>query len=61
MSGGARAQALAALDRARSGVVWFTEQDFLITDPERFWASVEASRAQAMGFVEPESLRWHPA
>jgi hypothetical protein len=41
--------------------VWFTEQDFLIKDPKAFWGSVSAARTQAIGFVEPESLRWHPA
>ena len=48
-----------ALESSDAEWVWFTEQDFLVT--EAFWASVAAARSQAIGFVESDSGRWHPA
>lgn len=41
--------------------VWFTEQDFIITDPDRFWAIVQSSESfQGAGFRDTNG-RWHPA
>ena len=51
----------AALDASDAEWVWFTEQDFIIKDPKAFWQSVAVARTQAIGFVEPDSGRWHPA
>lgn len=48
-----------ALDHSTAEWVWFTEQDFFVRDG--FWESVAAGRSQAIGFVEPDSERWHPA
>lgn len=50
-----------ALSHSEAEWVWFTEQDFLITDAEAFWDSVAAAKTQAIGFVEADSGRWHPA
>lgn len=47
----------AALDRSQSEAVWFTEQDFLITDPARFWAQMDGP---AVGWQEHDD-RWHPS
>ena len=52
----------AALDRSHADWVWFTEQDFIIHDPQRFWAAVDyACWEDAIGIAEPISGRWHPA
>jgi hypothetical protein len=48
-----------ALDKSDSEWVWFTEQDFRITDPERYWAIVDTARSVA-GFVD-STARLHPA
>lgn len=42
--------------------VWFTEQDFLLTDPERFWAKVDSYSLfmDAIGWHE-HNARWHPS
>ena len=53
----------AALDVSDAEWVWFTEQDFFITQPDEFWEDVEESErhAVAIGWREPISHRWHPS
>jgi hypothetical protein len=48
----------AALDRSSAERVWFTEQDFLITDPERFWPQV---RGPLSGIDVGDTRPLHPA
>ncbi len=48
----------AALDVSTSEWVWFTEQDLVIDDLAKFWPDL---LADAYGFPEPGSKRWHPA
>lgn len=54
----------AALDRSDAEWVWFTEQDFFVKDPARFWGSVIGhelnGNAAAIGFWDTVG-RWHPA
>jgi hypothetical protein len=47
-----------ALDVSDARFVWFTEQDFLITDPSRFWGQV--INAPVIGWQEHDD-RWHPS
>jgi hypothetical protein len=47
----------AALDRSTAGEVWFTEQDFLITDPAVFWSAVQS----VSGIPEYGGRALHPA
>lgn len=51
-----------ALNLSTAEWVWFTEQDFFITDPSRFWDEVEGLHFtnDAMGWMEPGG-RWHPS
>lgn len=50
----------AALDLSTSQWVWFTEQDFLIHEPERFWDAVRSGeRFEAVGWRD--ETRWHPS
>ena len=53
----------AALDRSTATDVWFTEQDFLVTDPAAFWSQVAASTlwANPVGIAEDGGRRFHPA
>lgn len=51
----------AALDRSTAEWVWFTEQDFLIHEPERFWRVVYIRTFDmAVGWQEHDK-RWHPS
>lgn len=47
----------AALDRSTASHVWFTEQDFEITDPEVFWPQLTGDVAG----VHLDDRRYHPA
>ena len=44
-----------ALDHSTAEWVWFTEQDFTITDPDAFWPQMDRTR----GWLEGD--RWHPS
>lgn len=46
-----------ALEVSDAQRVWFTEQDFLITDPDRFWSQTDGP---AVGWQEHDD-RWHPS
>lgn len=48
----------AALDRSTADRVWFTEQDFLVTDPDVFWPQTEAPAA---GVFVNDGRLMHPA
>ena len=48
----------AALDRSTADEVWFTEQDFLITDPAVFWRQVHGPLT---GILEDGGRILHPA
>ena len=47
-----------ALDASGAERVWFTEQDFLITDPARFWCQEQGQ--PVLGWQEHDE-RWHPS
>lgn len=47
-----------ALTLSDAEYVWFTEQDFLITDPTLFWERMDLVR-RVLGFRD--ETRWHPA
>ena len=51
-----------ALDISDAQWVWFTEQDFLIKQPEKFWYRVDKFSAYGdpLGWQEPGG-RWHPS
>jgi hypothetical protein len=53
----------AALDVSDAEWVWFTEQDFFITDPDWFWSVVDrgSDTMDAVGIPEPGGRRAHPA
>lgn len=53
----------ACLELSTAEWVWFTEQDLLILDPDRFWGVVarHAGDGEALGWREPGSDRWHPS
>ena len=53
----------AALDRSDAEWVWFTEQDFLVRQPDVFWWAVDVCdvRDTAFGIREHGTGRWHPA
>jgi hypothetical protein len=48
-----------ALDHSDAEWVWFTEQDFLITDPDRFWTQTVWAE-KPLGWQEHDD-RWHPS
>jgi len=50
----------AALNRSRSEWVWFTEQEFFITDPDLFWSQV-TEEGVGTGWHENGEKRWHPS
>lgn len=49
-----------ALDASTSEWVWFTEQDFFITDPDVFWPQV-SEEGVGTGWHENSEKRWHPS
>lgn len=48
----------AALDVSTAERVWFTEQDFIVTDPATFWPGTDVG---VVGIPEPGSRTLHPA
>lgn len=55
----------ACLERSEAEWVWFTEQDLLLCEPDRFLDAlvrlVDGSAADAFGWREAGSDRWHPS
>lgn len=48
-----------ALELSKSEWVWFTEQDFIITDPDEFWGQVYKNESADFIGIDV-SGRWHP-